>query len=61
MAWVSQRLSVIGDGATLVLASGPASVKVIASIVTASRAFERLHPAPLRAAASAAAADVVSW
>ena len=58
---MSQRLSVIGEGATVVLASGPASVKVIASMIPARRAFEMLQPAARRAEASDAAAAAVSW
>ncbi len=49
---MSHRLSVIGDGADVELASGPASVNVIASSVPASTASEMAHPDDRRAAAS---------
>jgi hypothetical protein len=49
----------MGDGATVALSSGPASVKVIDNMIAASLAFERPHPAARDDAADSAAADRV--
>src|SRR5918994_5580172 len=56
----SHRLSVIGDGATVGLSRGPASVKVIDSMMAASFASDSPQPPVRHDAALPAAADTVS-
>lgn len=56
----SQRLSVIGDGATVALSRGPASVKVIDNMIAASFASDSPQPAVRHDAALVAAAATVS-